>query len=532
MKKLLITLCLLASLWGAKARAQAANIYITQSGSTSGGCTTSVQTPAFFNNAANWGTGGTQIGPGTTVLACGTFTALAGTCGLFAFQGSGTSGNPITLKWDTGAIMQAPYFCANHDSGAIDLVGHNWIVIDGGTNGILQNTANGTGLANQSQSTLVGLLGASNVTVKNLAELNLYVRSGSDTVCATNNDWCWSIASGIGGSSVTIGPGMTFTWCDVCVKYDFQGGENNLRITGNNFSHYNQAIEMGPSNTGTKVMTNVRVDHNIATPSRDWDEPANYYHHNFFHPFTNTAGSSFTGNLIIDDNSVRGDVGTHLTSELAYLENNNGSGGGTMGPWYVFNNLVQKTNTDPPGGDGMFVPLYGVSNGYLLYNTFVDAGSSTGTPMAEFNMTGTSWTDEGNIYEQSSTSYYFGNGNTSNPPTADYNIYFGGAQWTWFPTPPGYTSSFSTWKTFCSCDSHSLNGTDPTLNGTTLKPGVIATVFGPNLTTLAGTLGIPDLLNDINGSARGAGTWTVGAINFTSGTPATPTNISVIVVGP
>jgi hypothetical protein len=52
----------------------ASNIYITQSGAASGNCTGNVQTPAFFNNASNWGSGSSQIGPGTTVLICGAFT--------------------------------------------------------------------------------------------------------------------------------------------------------------------------------------------------------------------------------------------------------------------------------------------------------------------------------------------------------------------------------------------------------------------------------------------------------------------------
>ena len=43
-----------------------------------------------------WGGGSTQIGPGTTAHICGTITGSAGAVA-FTFQGSGTSGNPVTL---------------------------------------------------------------------------------------------------------------------------------------------------------------------------------------------------------------------------------------------------------------------------------------------------------------------------------------------------------------------------------------------------------------------------------------------------
>src|ERR1019366_4356515 len=125
------------------------NIYITQSGSAAGSCTSSVQTPAFFNAAANWGSGASQIGPGTTVLLCGTFTGSAGST-LLTFQGSGTSGSPITLKFDTNALLTAPYWAGG--SGAINVNSRSYVTIDGGTNGTIQNTANGTSLTYQKSS--------------------------------------------------------------------------------------------------------------------------------------------------------------------------------------------------------------------------------------------------------------------------------------------------------------------------------------------------------------------------------------------
>jgi hypothetical protein len=541
MKKICLILLLL-TLWGAEARGQAANIYITPTGSGVNGCPTGANThiSTWFNAGGNWGTGSGQIGPSTIVLICGTFTFAAGSSSVFSFQGSGTSGHPVTLLWDINAIVQAPYFyTSNGTPGAIETNGNNWIVIDGGTNGILRNTANGTGLAYQQLSSLVDAFGSSNFQLKNLKAGPVYVHNNttSDTVCWTGSDDCMAVRVLLGGSNVTVGPGITFTDCDVCVFFAFTGGESNLVITGNTFNRANQAIEGGPSNSGVKVLTNVQVDHNTYNASRNWDDTTHDYHHNFFHPFTGTAGSSFAGNLTFFNNWSIGDVGLQPTS-MVYLENNNGGSGGTMAPWWVFNNVFYKTNTDSLTTNGIVAPL-NANNGYLLNNTIIDAGNagngSNDWPL--FNMEyGTGWTEENNIL-QSSGGYYFYNGGNTNAPTANHNLYYdptGTAQWAW--SPGGFTTSFTSWKSFCSCDaSPSISGTNPLVNLTTFVPGSAATVMGTNLNSLASGSGIPAVATylplDINGATR-TGTWTVGAINFPSGTPAVPTQVGVFVVGP
>src|SRR5215472_17868238 len=89
--------------------ASATGVFITPDGSAQGACTTSPQPPSFFNNAANWGTGPGQIGPGTTVHLCGTFSAPIGT-NILTAQGSGASGNPVTILFESGTVMTSPAF--------------------------------------------------------------------------------------------------------------------------------------------------------------------------------------------------------------------------------------------------------------------------------------------------------------------------------------------------------------------------------------------------------------------------------------
>src|ERR1700726_4000648 len=104
---------------GAKDLYVAANQVSTGSGT---GCSTA-KSVAWFNSTASWGTGSTQIGPGTTVHLCGTFTgALNGWA--FAFQGSGTSGNVITLQGESGNLLTSPAWSPN---GAVSLAGQSFI---------------------------------------------------------------------------------------------------------------------------------------------------------------------------------------------------------------------------------------------------------------------------------------------------------------------------------------------------------------------------------------------------------------------
>jgi len=509
MKKVML-IVLLAMLGGAEAKASAGNIYITQSGSGSGVCTSGVQPVSFFNNSGNWGSNAGQIGPGTTVHLCGTFNAPAGANSYLRFQGSGTSGNPITLLFESGAIVQAPYFSANN--GGIDVNGQSWIVVDGGTNGILQNTAEGTGLAYQQDTSLIKGMG-NNFTVKNLSMLNVYVHKIGDNGGGGPQGWAFAVWGQ--SSNLTIGPNNTFTQCNVCAFYAFQGGEQNLIITGNHFSLANQAIELGPANSGTKVMTNIRVDHNTYVASRNWDNAANYYHHNFFHPFTNTAGSAILGSLLVYDNTSTGDMGLHSTS-MIFIENNNGGSGGTMGSWYIFNNTFNKTNTDALGGSGIVAVM--PPNGFFLNNTVVNAGGTGDYAWSSFNAYGgaTGWTVQNNIFYGGAYQLTIQAPATVN---ANKNLYYGsvgGSPWVYHST---FTGSFSTWKSACSCDSGS-SISNPLLNSDmTIGAGSAASTLGANLSGM----NITALDFDKVGTARPSGSWSSGAIQLGSTSAQAPT---------
>ena len=119
--------------------------YIAQSAGTFTGGTAcnghTAITPATFNSTTN--------APGDINWICGTLTFSANTTALQLNQ-SGTSGNPITIIFDSGAIMTSPEWPPNGTSGAIDLGGNSYITINGqgtsaggGSGGIIQATLNG-----------------------------------------------------------------------------------------------------------------------------------------------------------------------------------------------------------------------------------------------------------------------------------------------------------------------------------------------------------------------------------------------------
>ncbi len=510
---IILAAAVLSGLTAIGASAQANDVYLTPDGGGNGVCTSNVHTPSWFSNSGNWGSGGSQIGPGTTVHLCGTFNASAGADAYLQFQGSGTNGNPITLLWESGAVVQAPYFSSVH--GGIDLGGQSWIVLDGGSNGIIQNTSNGTGRSYQNGSILVKTSGSNNV-IKNLSMLNVYVHQNGDH----NGGGTYGLYS-YSGSNLTVGPNNSFTQCDVCFFFAWNGGEHDLVITGNSFANGNQDIEMGPANTGVRNINNIRVDHNTATGWSSWDDSNNNYHHNFFHPFTNTSGSSMTGSLQIYDNTLSGDMGNHATS-MIFIENNNGGSGGTMGSWYIFNNTFDKTNSTAPGSSGIVALMS--TNGFFLNNVIRDAGGSGNYAYTSLHLYGSGWTMKNNIFQGGAYMVYNEGGNL----TADRNVYYNPASNTPWINHSAFQGSLSNWQSACGCDGGAVT-TDPLLNSDlSIRAGSSASSLGTNLSSM----GISALNLDKTGAARPSSSWSSGAIQLGSVSaqqPNPPTGLAATV---
>src|SRR5271168_2715103 len=61
-RRLLLGFIAVFGLAGLSFAASASNIYVTQNGSPAGNCKSNVQSAAWLNSPANWGSGATQVG--------------------------------------------------------------------------------------------------------------------------------------------------------------------------------------------------------------------------------------------------------------------------------------------------------------------------------------------------------------------------------------------------------------------------------------------------------------------------------------
>lgn len=484
--------------------ALAANdVYIaaTSAGGNTGVDCANAKALSYFNSVGNWSGSptGVQIGPDTTAHLCGTFTGGAGADSYIQMQASGTSGHNVIVKWESGAIVQAPYFSAAH--GAVDMNGKSFITIDGGTNGILQNTANGTALANQQNSVGVQGTGCASCVVKNLIIQNLYVHSSladanGGTVYAVNFQ---------GGSNITVGPSNTFSDTNIGVNYGINGTLTNLTILSSIFFNTNQSIQIG--NTGAFTLTGLSIHDNIAHDWANWDDTGNNFHHNAVHIFCVGSAGVVTGTYQVYNNYFYGDMGNHATSFMFFESNS----GGAMGPPTVFNNVINHTSTTNAAPNGLIYAQ--VASGNLYNNSLLDAGGTGGNGWNCLDLAASSWTVKNNLFKGCNVYIYLEGSNTFT--ATDYNEYFGG--------PPNwdyqgvFKTTFATWKSACSCDANG-NTSDPHLNGS-FQPVATSGAIGAGV-DLSG-LSITALNSDKNGNARSA-PWTIGALNAPTSTTFVP----------
>src|SRR5260370_17213763 len=129
---------LMLAFWFSALPAGAKDFYIAanQAGAGTGTGCSSAKSYTWFNNTASWGTGAAQIGPGTTVHLCGTFVGTPGQQ-LLTVRGTGTSAGPITINFETNAILPAPY-CSQF--GPIPMSAQSSIFITRVTHATIKNT--------------------------------------------------------------------------------------------------------------------------------------------------------------------------------------------------------------------------------------------------------------------------------------------------------------------------------------------------------------------------------------------------------
>jgi hypothetical protein len=500
--------------------ASATNVYITPDGSSQGACTTNPQTPAWFNNAANWGNGTSQIGPGTTVLLCGTVTSP------LTFQGSGTSSNPITLTFDTGAVISAT--CGGN--GCLAATNQSYVIVDGGTTcgwvNQVQVPCNGTvesSVAEPPGSSFgIEASGCLNCEFRNLNIGPIYTVTSGGTQPAGDVRGIQALPS-TGTGTWKVHNNIIHDTSSSIVYVPNGSNDSGLQAYNNVTYNINSSVDMSNNNNGTFTGASIHDNHFGST--QNWDTNGCDNHHNSLHLFSYTQTA--TG-VYYYNNRVDGNWGNCPTSEL-FMEGS----GSLINSVYVFNNLFLATYIQENNG----IVNITANNLQFYNNTIIGASQSGDNCLFLSTISG-----NGSIYAENNVisgcvGQLLASNTAMNQFTKiDYNTYGGTSGSTPWAVSCGETGctyfGFSGWKPACSCDTHSTFGASNTYVGVNsdgnLQSGSPAVGAGTNLANL----GIAGLGSDMTGVQRPGGVlpWDEGPLNFSSvAPPAPPTGLSVVV---
>jgi len=475
-------------------------------------------TPATFNGIHN--------SPGDVNYICGTITGLAGSQ-LLTPKGNGSSGNPVIIRFDTGAILQAPYFAPGPNGGcggAICLYGLRNYTVDGQRTGTIQNTANGTGLQYDKQTEAIEGYNCDGCTVESLTISNMYVHSSpSDKSADASAQRCISIS----GSDWLIQNNVMHDsgWC---LFQNFKNGDGNVVIKRNTIYHVDHgwmlASQVAGGNSGPFTFRN-----NTVYGYANWDTgKADVYHHDGIHCFTSqTNGTPAHIRLLaIYDNLFKGPVGQNVTAHI-FLEGGSGAGATPcsdtssevllynnvfLGDQVIYNGLVSLNTGDYTPGNG----------GGVFNNTFVSTNSGNGGVC--FGAGGASMTFENNVLSGCDQLMSIGNHIRI---AANYNQYGNSHSNAWNCDRTFIPESqFSWWRRCVKGEAKSAYHSSLKVNSTGMpQSGSPLVNAGTNLSSLcAGNRA--SLCFDLAGRPRPTtGAWTVGAYATSGSPPRAPSDL-------
>jgi hypothetical protein len=462
--------------------APGADIYIAQTASGDGSGSGASNCMALATVNATW-----PASPGDTIHLVGTL------ANPLSIGGSGAVGKPITILFEPNAKFSATNWPVQWwGGGAITLYADNYITIDGGSNGLIEATANGTGLEYQTNAAGVGAASSSYLTVKNLRIRNLYVRNNN-----TDETGGWGQQPGNGVmDNPTIAPyyitGFTVSNCVISdcgngINTSFSAGCSNFTFVANTMYRCNWGGGGGDRGAGSSL-GNLLVARNHVYNFTNWDNPGNnFYHHNGFYFWADTPGVSINGVQYIG-NTIGPGFGTTATSGM-WID-------GNATNVLVANNLILCASNEAPGNAMLQISM----GGKVLNNTFIGGGTGIAITAGTTN-----WTTVvmGNL------SVYcmpFANNYGTGTLIMDSNLVYSGAATVNYSFGVGGTGHFYSLSQIQTMgyDSHALNA-NPLLNPNgKLNGGSPAIGAGANFYSFFTT--------DFLGNSRPAtGPWTIGA---------------------
>lgn len=494
----------------------AETIYVSHSGSGdgSGSGTGNRMSAAGFNTAGNWNASVAndgKIGPGDTVSLGGTITNA------LVLQNSGLSGNVITILFETGAMISAPYFDIN---GAINGSTNDHIVIDGGntvrvgtrwnpydtnqqgfrTN--IQCTHNGEALTYQQATRGIVFSGATNIIVKNLRTQNLYVK-----VPLSANTLEHGGAISIGGfGSLMISNCVTHMGIDGPIVKAEVTNVLGLVVADCDIRQVSNGIKPGCA-SGTCSYTDAQIVRNRVDELGMWSDSAGgagHHHNDGIQLILGSPGANAL-RTVIAYNWLGPDMGAygHTTSAIFCEDDSQET--------LIYNNLVTLSPghwTSNPLIQGGQTTSWsaGQGVGLIANNTIIGEGSGSGIYSRHHAVSNNIVYNVGNFFTRETI---------SNTGTNDYNVVYGPSGDTdgqCYNPDIGIYGSLTSWQGAAAAQDQNSILQDPLVNSDgTLQSGSPARGFGKNLSAV--------FTDDFNGNPRV--NWDAGAFEFV------PTSASV-----
>jgi hypothetical protein len=276
------------------------DIYISQNmqGSGAGDSCQNSQSSSWFNLQSNWGTGINQIGPGDVVHLCGLISTT------LIIKGSGTLGSPITIYFENNSKLSQPA------GPLMNTNGKDFLIIDGGLNGVMENTDNGSSLNYKLAVFGITASGSENIEIKNLTIKDLYVHN------TVSDNTSWGVRptgiyfNGV-GNNVSIHHNHFDDMTNAMTLVTLAGG-SGIDIYNNEFTNCDHGLSI--SGAPLPGYSGVNVYNNHFGTTANWDTTSNLWHHDgihIYHPMNNVLS-----NIKIYNNTFDGDWGVNNTAHI------------------------------------------------------------------------------------------------------------------------------------------------------------------------------------------------------------------------
>jgi hypothetical protein len=421
-----------------------------------------------------------SLNPGDTLHLCGVISNSLG------------GANGITIRFEPNAKWSNPA------SRAFFLDGLCNLTVDGGSNGIVENTDCGTALGHQTTYSAFDISGCSNITIENLHINNLYVHSSANDSGPSIASCGGIYANGLSGANYFC----NLSFSNVGWGISILGSPASMTASNCSFVNYDHGIVPGG--------TNVLITQCDFGSTGNWDTTNNVYHHDGVHYFGTTNFNA----CLITRCIFHGNWGSNNTSFI-YME---GDGiHGTPPNTQIFNNIFLPTNYL---NDGMV--FCAGPNCQIMNNSFVGSGITLSSALT----TGGAGTVVVNNISSGVDNFIYCTGN--GPVLFSNNIYAN-------PAPGGNapfcsnTTSFATLAQWQSAvgDAHSLFTTSAAVNPDgTVPAGSPAVGAGANLTPLFKVDYVGNLRTNI-------GPWVAGAYTRASARTilSAPSNFRLVSTG-